>query len=125
MFLLWAKHTHPPVFPEHVNIFNSPWVCCFWCICVRSAHPETLLERTMEIIQHFKFLLITKFILKSWLSNILCSASDPSEYSICLSRHCPEAKTYFEGQTQIVHILSFCNVKESSFRSLVIDLFHV
>lgn len=66
-------------------------------------------------------------MLKSRLSSILCSASDPfKEYSICLSRHCPEAETYFEGQTQkIVHILCFCEVKQSSFRSLVMDFFHV
>lgn len=34
MFLPRAKCTHPPIFPEHVNIFYSPWVCCFWCVCV-------------------------------------------------------------------------------------------
>ena len=44
--------------------------------------------------------------------------------SVCLD-DVLKAETYFEGQTwKIVHILSFCNVKQSSFRSLVMDFCH-
>lgn len=47
------KCTHPPIFPEHVNIFSSPWICCSWCVCVRSAHHKTSLQRSLKIIRHF------------------------------------------------------------------------